>query len=116
VASFSGGNEDTRYYVGGNVLNVNGIAINDKYNRSTVRINLDQQLRPWLSLGRSTNGVRTVRDGVPASFGTAFMSNPLIGPYDSTGAQVRVPWPDDPITSNALENLTAVTADLRTRP
>jgi len=115
VASFSGGNEDTRYYVGGNVLNVNGIAINDKYQRSTIRINLDQQLRPWFSLGTSTNGVRTVRDGVPASFGTAFMSNPLISPYDSTGAQVRVPWPEDPITSNVLENLNAINEDLSKR-
>ena len=115
VLSFAGGNEDTRYYIGGNALRVDGIAINDQYRRTTVRLNLDQKLRTWLSLGTSTNGVRTVRDGVPPSFATAFMSNPLISPYDSAGNQVRVPWPEDPITSNVLENLLAVNEDLSKR-
>ncbi len=115
VLSLAGGTEDTKYYLGGNVLTVNGIAINDKFDRTTARINLDQKIRPWLSLGTSTNAVRTVRDGVPASFGTAFTSNPLISPYDSAGNQVRVPWPEDPITSNVLENLYAVNEDLSKR-
>jgi TonB-linked SusC/RagA family outer membrane protein len=115
VATFSGGSEDTKYYLAGNVLRVSGVAINDQYNRSTVRFNLDQKVRDWLSVGTATNAVRTVRDGVPASFGTAFSSNPLISPYDSLGNQVRVPWPEDPITSNVLENLNAINEDLSKR-
>ncbi|MDQ2667557.1 MAG: TonB-dependent receptor [Gemmatimonadota bacterium] len=108
VLSFSGGGEDTRFYIGGNLLRVDGVAINDNYDRKTVRFNLDQKLRPWLSVGTSTNGVRTQRDGLAANFTTAFQSNPLISPYDSAGNQVRVPWPEDPITTNVLENLNAV--------
>jgi TonB-linked SusC/RagA family outer membrane protein len=115
VVTFSGGSEDTKYYLAGNVLRVDGVAINDQFNRSTVRFNLDQKVRPWLSIGTATNGVRTIRDGLPASFATAFSSNPLISPFDSAGNQVRVPWPEDPITSNVLENLNVVNEDLSKR-
>jgi TonB-linked SusC/RagA family outer membrane protein len=113
--SFSGGAEDTRYYVGGSVLKVDGVAINDAFNRSTVRVNLDQKLRSWLSVGTSNQAARTTRDGVPVSFGNAFGSNPLINPYDANGNQVLVPWPEDPITNNVLENLNVVDEDVSKR-
>ncbi|MBA3672720.1 MAG: SusC/RagA family TonB-linked outer membrane protein, partial [Gemmatimonadaceae bacterium] len=115
VLTLSGGSDDTRYYVAGDALKVDGVAINDVYNRVTMRVNFDQKIRSWLSFGTANNAVRTIRDGVPASFGTAFTSNPLISPYDSAGNQVRVPWPEDPITANVLENLLAQNEDLNKR-
>jgi TonB-linked SusC/RagA family outer membrane protein len=109
--SFSGGSTDTRYYVGGSLLRVNGVALNDQFNRATVRVNLDQTLRSWLTVGTSTQGVRINRDGMPVSFGTAFSSNPLISPYDAQGNELLVPWPEDPITNNVLENLRVTDED-----
>jgi TonB-linked SusC/RagA family outer membrane protein len=106
--SFSGGSEDTRYYVGGSVLNVKGVARNDNFDRATVRVNLDQKLRPWLSVGTSNQAARTTRDGAAINFATAYFSNPLISPYDANGNQVLIPWPEDPNTNNALENLNAI--------
>jgi TonB-linked SusC/RagA family outer membrane protein len=113
--NFSGGTEDTRYFVGGSLLNVNGVAQNDAFNRATVRVNLDQKIRPWLSAGTSTQGVRTTRDGVPVNFLTAYQSNPLISPYDALGHQLLTPWPEDPTLSNALENLNAIDEDVSKR-
>jgi TonB-linked SusC/RagA family outer membrane protein len=113
--SFSGGTEDTRYYVGGSVLRVNGVALNDQFDRATVRLNLDEQLKSWLSVGTSTQGVHTNRDGLPVSFGTAFSSNPLISPYDANGNELLVPWPEDPITDNVLENLRVIDQDRSNR-
>ena len=109
--SFSGGSEDTRYYVGGSLLKVNGVALNDQFGRATVRVNLDQKLKSWLSVGTSTQGVRANRDGMPVSFAGAFSSNPLISPYDAQGNELLVPWPEDPITNNVLENLRVVDED-----
>jgi TonB-linked SusC/RagA family outer membrane protein len=113
--SFSGGSEGTRYYVGGSVLNVKGVARNDAFDRATVRVNLDQKLRPWLSVGTSNQAARTVRDGAAINFATAFFSNPLISPYDANGNQVLIPWAEDPNTSNALENLNAIDEDVNRR-
>ena len=113
--NFSGGNEDTRYYVGGSLLDVKGVAVNDNFDRASVRVNLDQKLRPWLGIGTSTQGVRVNRDGVPVNFTTAFQSNPLISPFDASGNQVLIPWAEDPSLSNALENLNVVDEDLNKR-
>lgn len=113
--SVSGGAEDTRYYLGGSMLRVKGVALNDNFDRMTLRLNLDQKLNSWLSFGTSTQGARTTRDGVPVNFTTAFFSNPLISPYDSAGNMVLIPWPEDPITSNPLESLRAVDSDRNQR-
>jgi TonB-linked SusC/RagA family outer membrane protein len=109
--NFSGGSGGTRYMIGGSLMDVNGVAVNDAFHRATVRVNFDQKVRNWLSIGTSTQGARTNRDGVPVNFTTAFQSNPLITPYDSLGNQIRLPWPEDPSISNALENLNAVDED-----
>ena len=113
--SFSGGTEDTHYMIGGSLLDVTGVAVNDAFRRSTLRVNFDQKIRPWLSVGTSTQGARTYRDGVPVNFSTTFQSNPLITPYDSLGNQLRLPWPEDPSISNALENLNANDEDVSRR-
>lgn len=106
--SVSGGSDDTRYYLGGSLLNVDGVARNDQFDRVTVRLNLDQTLKSWLKVGTNTQVSRTNRDGMPVNFTTAFFSNPLISPYDANGNVVLVPWPEDPITNNALENLSVI--------
>ncbi len=110
-ASVSGGSDDTRYYFGGSLLNVRGVAMNDDFDRMTARLNIDQRIKSWLSIGTSTQGSRTERDGVPTNFEAAFFSNPLISPYDSAGNLLLIPWPEDPIVSNPLENLRASDSD-----
>lgn len=113
--SVSGGTEDTKYYLGGSLLKVEGVALNDNFDRASIRLNLDQSLKSWVKVGTSTQYARTKRDGVPVNFTTAFFSNPLISPYDSLGNVLLVPWPEDPITNNALENLSAIDNDRNKR-
>jgi TonB-linked SusC/RagA family outer membrane protein len=52
---------------------------------------------------------------VPVNWTTAFQGNPLVTPFDSAGNQLLIPWPDDPTTSNPLENLNARNEDLSKR-
>lgn len=113
--SFDGGTDRTRYLLGASVVKVAGVAVNDNFDRTTLRLNLDQKLASWLSFGTSTQAALTNRDGVPVNFTTAFFSNPLISPFDASGNQILVPWPEDPITNNALENLRVVNDDQNRR-
>ena len=104
--SVSGGNEDTRYVIGGSMLNVDGVAKNDRFMRSTFRANIDQKIRPWLSAGTSSQFARTTRSGVPIDFSAAFFQNPLIRPFNADGSILINPWPEEPINgANPLENL-----------
>lgn len=104
--SVSGGNEDTRYVLGGSLLDVEGVAKNDRFVRSTFRANIDQKIRPWLTAGTATQFARTDRGGLPVSFTDTYYQNPLIRPFTSTGGILINPWPEQPINgANPLENL-----------
>lgn len=114
--SVSGGSEDTRYFFGGSILNVKGIARNDEFDRVTFRLNLGQRLASWLNVGTNSSLGRSERSGVPASFEAAFFSNPLISPYEADGTTIAVrPWQEDPNTVNPLERLLAIDDDVSHR-
>lgn len=64
-ASVSGGNEKTTYYIGGNYFNQEAIVKPDRFQRVTVKVNLDHQLREKVRIGLSVNGVGTSRKMSP---------------------------------------------------
>jgi TonB-linked SusC/RagA family outer membrane protein len=107
-----GGSEDTRYYLGGSYLGVQGIARGDDLDRYTIRGNLDQTLARWLTIGTNSQVSQIDRSGRQSSFENAFFANPLVSPYEANGSTLAVvPWPEDPVTNNALEPLLAVDDD-----
>jgi TonB-linked SusC/RagA family outer membrane protein len=103
--SASGGSENVKFYVSGSLLDVEGIAINDQFQRASVRINLDVNLTNWLTMGTNTQLSRADRDGNPASFGSAFSINPLTTAYNEDGSLTMDPWPEDVQTQNPLHPL-----------
>ena len=114
--SVAGGSEDTRYFLGGSVLNVKGVARNDEFDRVTFRLNLDQRLASWLNVGTNSSLGRSERSGLAASFEAAFFSNPLLSPYEDDGTTIAVrPWAEDPNTVNPLERLLALDDDVSHR-
>lgn len=112
--SVRGGNEFTRYYITGSVLDVAGVARNDDFRRYSARINLDQDVKSWLRVGTNTLLSRTDRSGLAANFDDAFFMNPLTNPYKGDGSTLSVtPWPEDNFWANPLQGL-LVTDDDRT--
>ncbi len=104
--SVSGGSDDTKYLLGGSLLDVSGVAKNDRYVRTTFRANIDQKIRSWLTAGTSTQFARTDRSGLPISFTDSYYLNPLIKPFNADGSILINPWPEQPINgANPLENL-----------
>jgi TonB-linked SusC/RagA family outer membrane protein len=49
--ALSGGRQGTTYYISGNYYNQEGTIIGSGLKRKTIRINLDNQVKPWLKLG-----------------------------------------------------------------
>ena len=109
--SVGGGTDGTRYYVAGSLLDVQGVAKNDDFKRYTGRVNLDQSVKSWLSLGTNTQLSLTDRSGIPANFSDAFFMNPLTNPYNDDGTLTVNPWPEDVFWSNPLEGLLADNSD-----
>jgi TonB-linked SusC/RagA family outer membrane protein len=113
--SVRGGSADTKYFLGGSYLGVNGIGRGDRIDRTTVRANLDQKLWSWLTVGTNTQVSNMDRGGRAAGFESAFYANPLLTPYDASGNIAVVPWPEDPVTVNPLDALNAVDDDVNKR-
>ena len=49
--SFSGGKDNTSYYVSGSYLDQPGVLIGTEYKRYTFKVNFDTQVKDWLRIG-----------------------------------------------------------------
>jgi len=101
--SLSGGFERTTYYIGGSLLDVKGIVVNDDYKRITNRINIDTKVADWLTIGTRTQLSFDDASGVAPDAGVTRM-NPLSTVYDANGNLTIYPWPEDPYFANPLES------------
>jgi TonB-linked SusC/RagA family outer membrane protein len=57
--SVSGGKDKMQYYISGGYLNQDGIVAGSGFNRYSVRMNLDNQVKSWFRIGTSFSASRT---------------------------------------------------------
>lgn len=104
--SVRGGSEKVQYYISGNYLGVDGIAVNDRFKRVSMRVNLTVDVTNWLTWGTNTQLAYINRNGLPADFSSAqngaYAFNPLTTAFDSTGAPTIYPWPENTGFANPL--------------
>ncbi len=55
----SGGSDKTKIFLSGQYLDQNGIIIGNQFKRYSARLNIDQQVRSWLSVGANMNFARS---------------------------------------------------------
>lgn len=120
--SLSGGSENTQYYLSGESFDQEGIVQGSGFKRSSVRLNLDNQVRDWLKVSANLNFSQTkeqlssTQQGV---IGTALALSPAVpvknpdgtwgGADDANGSSVQF----TPLNPIAIANL--VSNDLKRR-
>jgi TonB-dependent starch-binding outer membrane protein SusC len=57
--NFSGGNDRTTFYMGGQLLDQDGIIVRNSFKRYNARINVDQKLNSWLNVGMNMSFARS---------------------------------------------------------
>ena len=57
--NFSGGNEKTTFYIGGQYIDQTGIIVKNSLKRYSGRLNLEHKVRDWLSIGMNMSFVRS---------------------------------------------------------
>lgn len=72
--SISGATEKTRYYLSGAFLDQDGAMIESKFKRANGRMNLDSDLRDWVTVGASMNFAQS-NSNVPTQGGSTFGNN-----------------------------------------
>jgi TonB-dependent starch-binding outer membrane protein SusC len=118
--SFSGGQNKTNYYFSGNFFDQTGIIIGSKFRRYSIRFNLDQQVKPWLRAGISTNATKsnqklTLADEHDGTVTQALTQSPLIpvknqdnswgGPGTTVGGITY--YQDNPVAKSAMRDVLA---------
>ncbi|MCE6989828.1 TonB-dependent receptor [Dyadobacter sp. CY323] len=84
--SIAGSTESTSYYLSGGLTDQRGYLLNDKYKRATVRVNLETNINPWLTVGVNTFGSFLDMSGkTPAIGAIASGTSPLSLPWDEQG-------------------------------
>jgi len=83
--SVSGKTERTNYYLSGSYMDQDGIIENDQFNRSTVNLNLDNQITSWMNLGVNASYSHLDYSGTNADLGAASSGTPWGNYYDSEG-------------------------------
>ncbi len=82
--SWSGGDENTRYLVSGNHTRQEGIIRHSDFSRSSLRMNLERQLRPNLLGGVNATVLHSQQNGLTTATYQSFNSNPYQGGITSS--------------------------------
>ncbi|WP_020530292.1 SusC/RagA family TonB-linked outer membrane protein [Flexithrix dorotheae] len=85
VVSISGGTDATQYYISGGYTDQKGIMMNDNYQRTSLRINVQTDVTDWLTIGANTFGAFTDFSGQNPNLSTLGRTSPLVTPYDENG-------------------------------
>lgn len=62
--NFSGGNDKTTFYMGGQYLDQTGIIVRNSFKRYNGRLNVDQKLNNWLTVGMNMSFARSLNERV----------------------------------------------------
>lgn len=81
--SFSGGKENLNYYFSAGVYSQTGILLGSDFKRYTTRFNIDDQIKPWLKVGISSNITRSIQnvtlaDAAESTIWWAALQSPLV--------------------------------------
>jgi TonB-linked SusC/RagA family outer membrane protein len=108
--AFSGGSPRSRYLVSGNYLNNEGIVRPASFDRYSLRLNLDNELKSWLKIGTSVNVLHSKTEDTPdnASSGrggvimSALNTPPFLRIYKDDGSGQFDPNPFQPSWENPV--------------
>jgi TonB-linked SusC/RagA family outer membrane protein len=74
TVSASGGNDKSTYFIAGNYLKDEGIIKASKFDRFTIRLNADSQLKDWIKVGLNMSGSLSEQN-FPQSSGSAYANS-----------------------------------------
>jgi TonB-linked SusC/RagA family outer membrane protein len=76
--SISGGSAKSRYLISGSLLDMSAITITTKYQRGQLRVNLDNEVTPWLTVSTKINASRMHAHNNSVNFRSVFNYSPTM--------------------------------------
>ena len=98
TVTFSGSSEKTRYSLSGNYFQQEGIIFNSGIKRGSLRLNLNHDIKDWLTISENLTLSRREQFSVPVENGSrgntvfsgALSAPPTLSPFDANGQFTRI--------------------------
>jgi len=108
--AFSGGTDKSRYRISGNYLSNDGIVKPAKFDRYSLRLNLDNEVKSWLRFTTNVNVLSTTTKDTPDNLSSgrggvimsALNTPPFLTVYKNDGSGQFVPNPFQPSWENPI--------------
>lgn len=117
--SVSGGTKDLNYYTSLGFHDSEGVTINDKFQRISLRVNLSFNITENIEFGTATQLSRIDRSGNTPSFSSQrdglLRFNPLTTAFDEQGNPTIYPWEEDVFVWNPLGRTLEINDDINTK-
>ncbi len=110
--SASGRTKNNNYFVSFNVVDNQGIAIGDDFQKFSGRINFEQNIGKWVKFGTNTQVNYVDRSGLNVNFQDCYRMNPLAQAYNDDGSLRLITWEGND-NENPLSVLNADNSDIR---
>jgi TonB-linked SusC/RagA family outer membrane protein len=104
--SISGGTDNVRYFVGGELFKQRGIIKGFQFQRINVRANVDANITPWLRIGTSSFFSNNNDGGGRANLSLAQVTSPYGNEYNADGTLTVYPELPELLIKNPLASLT----------
>ena len=111
--SVSGKTDVNNYFVSFNAVFNEGIAKGNDFDKYSGRINFEQKIGKWFTLGTNTQVNYVDRSGLYVSFSDAYKMNPLAQAYNADGSYRLSTWESSSSNENPLAILNAENSDIR---
>ncbi|MES2485983.1 MAG: SusC/RagA family TonB-linked outer membrane protein, partial [Bacteroidota bacterium] len=113
--AFSGGGEKGTYYASFNYADQDGLLKSSSFKRYNAKVNLTQDVKPWLQLGSATTFSRSEANYQEGSaFGVALGANPLL-PIDGEPLYLKYGELEDQNLYNPLRSLNILNTSKRNK-
>lgn len=83
-------------------MNVNGLLVNDNYQRLTSRVNIETKIGDWLTIGTRSQFSYDDQSGQSPSLSGLYFMNPLTRSLDENGNYLIYPWAEDTFFEHPL--------------
>lgn len=97
--SVSGRTERTSYYLSGNFAKEDGLIYGDQSERVSVRMNLENDITDWLTIGLNSSYTQRDVSGVSAALSSTYWLSPYAKVYDDNGEFLPYPTNDQLVTN-----------------
>ena len=103
--SISGNTKNTNYYISAALSQEKGLIIDDNLKRVAFRVNLENKVTDWLTIGTNTMFSENDQSGVPASVNLAKRQSPYGTWYREDGTPTQYTVPEDQgVSANPLRD------------